>query len=239
MQKFYDELARWWHLISVPEDYADEARFFLEQLKEVTARPGAQLLELGSGGGNNAFHMKHAFAHTTLTDLSPQMLAISKTINPECEHIIGDMRTLRLDRTFDAVFIHDAIDYMTTLEDVRAALTTAYLHCKPGGTALIVPDHTAETFEEATEHGGHDGDGRAVRYLEWTYDPDPNDQICLTDYVFVLREQEQPLRIEHELHTMGLFSQADWIDTMSSVGFDTRTEEDNYGRTLFIGRTPL
>ena len=33
----------------------------------------------------------------TLTDIAPGMLAMSESINPECEHIVGDMRTLRLD----------------------------------------------------------------------------------------------------------------------------------------------
>jgi len=41
------------------------------------------------------------------------MLALSMTVNPECEHIEGDMRTLRLGHTFDAVFLHDAVMYLT------------------------------------------------------------------------------------------------------------------------------
>jgi len=35
------------------------------------------------------------------------MLELSRTINPELEHLVGDMRTIRLGRTFDAVLIHD------------------------------------------------------------------------------------------------------------------------------------
>jgi ubiquinone/menaquinone biosynthesis C-methylase UbiE len=68
------------------------------------------VLELGSGGGNNAFHykhwvpnVKHWVPNVTLTDPSPGMLALSRTINAECEHVGGDMRTLRLGRAFDAV----------------------------------------------------------------------------------------------------------------------------------------
>ena len=71
------------------------------------------LLELGSGGGNNASHLKTRF-DCTLTDISPEMLALSRSLNPECEHLEGDMRTLRLGREFDVVFIHDAISYLTT-----------------------------------------------------------------------------------------------------------------------------
>lgn len=58
------------------------------------------------------------------------MLDLSKKSNPECEHILGDMRTLRLNRTFDAVFVHDAICYMRTREDLRAAIETAFVHLR-------------------------------------------------------------------------------------------------------------
>ena len=86
-------------------------------LRRRNARPKT-VLELGSGGGNNASHMKAHF-ELTLTDLSPDMLDLSRTINPELEHIQGDMRTLRLGREFDAVFVHDAVVYMTTEEDLK------------------------------------------------------------------------------------------------------------------------
>jgi len=139
------------------------------------ANPDATLLELGSGGGNTASHLK-ARAHLTLTDVAPAMLALSATLNPECEHIEGDMRTLRLGRTFDAVLLHDAVMYMTTEADLRAAVETAFVHLRPGGALVLFPDFTAETYQPTTEHGGHDGpDGRSLRYLEWTFDPDPTD----------------------------------------------------------------
>src|SRR3712207_3861404 len=95
--------------------------------------PAPTLLELGSGGANNAVHLKAHFAQVTLTDLSPQMLAVSRALNPDCGHLLGDMRTLRLGRAFNVVFIHDAIDYMSTHHDLRLALETAFLHCTPGG----------------------------------------------------------------------------------------------------------
>jgi hypothetical protein len=91
----------------------------------------------------------------TLSDLSPNMLTVSRSLNPDCEHIPGDMRTLRLGREFDAVFVHDAIDYMTVVADLRAAVDTAYIHCRPGGVALFVPDEVKERFRPRTEHGRH------------------------------------------------------------------------------------
>src|SRR5436853_3386620 len=146
-----------------------------------------------------ALHYKQHF-QSTLTDLSAQMLALSQTINPDLEHIQGDMRTLRLGRVFDAVFVHDAVMYLTTEADLAQAMATAYVHLRPGGVALFVPDALRENFAAHTEHGGHDGDGRALRYLIWTSDPDPTDSTFVEDFVYVFREGDAPARAEAERH---------------------------------------
>ncbi len=75
------------------------------------------------------------------------------------------MRTVRIGRAFDAVFIHDAVMYMSSERELRAALATVAAHLAPGGVALVAPDATAETFREATEHGSGEartGVGRAT-----------------------------------------------------------------------------
>ena len=113
----YSDLAPWFHLLTHPSDYGDEAAFVTRVVDEVAIGDARTLLELGSGGGNNASHLKTRFT-CTLTDISPEMLALSRSLNPECEHLEGDMRTLRLGREFDVVFIHDAISYLTTEEDL-------------------------------------------------------------------------------------------------------------------------
>lgn len=165
--KLYHELASWFHLLTTPADYAEEAEFYWKTIVSASDGTPVTLLELGSGGGNNASHLKDHF-QLTLVDLSTEMLAISRQINPECKHIQGDMRHVRLDRQFDAVFIHDAIMYLINEEELRQAIETAYIHCRPGGVALIAPDHVSETFQLSTEHGGHDDGDRGIRYLDWT-----------------------------------------------------------------------
>src|SRR5437868_4638030 len=97
LPKLYGELASWFHLLSSPPDYAEEAEFARSLLVEAGSTPPVTVLELGSGGGNNASHLKAHFK-MTLADLSPGMLDLSKKLNPECEHIQADMRTLRLGR---------------------------------------------------------------------------------------------------------------------------------------------
>jgi trans-aconitate methyltransferase len=155
----YAELAGWWQLISPTEDYADEAAFFGRLF---LAENAGTVLELGCGGGNVAWFLKEDFV-LTLTDISEAMLAESKKQNPELEHIEGDMRTLRLERTFDGILIHDAIMYMSSEEDLRAALLTAHEHCKPGGVSVFVPDWVDETFQPKTTHEGVDREAVATR----------------------------------------------------------------------------
>ena len=242
--RFYTDLARWWPLISPVGEYQEEAREFAHLLTRAL-RPVETVLELGSGGGHNAFHLKRQF-QLTLTDLSGEMLVLSRQLNPECAHVQGDMRTLRLAQTFDAVFVHDAIDYMTTEADLAAVMRTALAHCRPGGLALFVPDHTLESFTPATGCGGHDApDGRGVRYLEWSYDPDPSDTRITTEYAFLLREADGTVSSTAETHVGGLFARDAWIRLLHQVGLRAeivaeRTEEDRPARTIFIGhREPL
>ena len=53
--RLYDDLAAWWPLLSQPEDYAEEAAQYADALAQTCDRPIESLLELGAGGGNNAF----------------------------------------------------------------------------------------------------------------------------------------------------------------------------------------
>jgi SAM-dependent methyltransferase len=216
--KLYTELSPWWPLLSAPEDYAEEAASYQRILLAATARPVKTLLELGSGGGNNASHLKARFS-MVLVDRSPGMLEVSRALNPECEHVEGDMRTVRLGREFDAVFVHDAVVYMTTEDDLRQAIETAYVHCRPGGAVLFAPDHVRENFRPSTDHGGHDGDGRSLRYLEWTWDPNPDDTTYVVDYAYILREADGSAHVELDRHLEGLFGRADWLRLLTEGGF--------------------
>jgi len=219
-ERLYGDIAGWWPVISPPEEYHEEATLYVEMIRASARRPVREVLELGSGGGNNASHMKHAF-HMTLVEPSDRMRENSRRLNPECEHVKGDMRHVRLERTFDAVFVHDAVMYMTTEDDLRAALETVAVHLAPGGVALVAPDATRESFSESTEHGGgEDENGRQARYLEWTLPPEPGGTTYTVHYAFMLREVDGNVRVVHDIHREGLFPRATWLRLFREVGLD-------------------
>ncbi|HYM97878.1 MAG TPA: class I SAM-dependent methyltransferase [Candidatus Sulfotelmatobacter sp.] len=232
--KLYDELAEWWPVFSDLKEYRREAAHIVRVLRKATRPAPRTVLELGSGGGNSAFHLQTRFG-MTLVDLSPHMLKVSRKLNPDCEHIRGDIRTLRLGRTFDAVLVHDAICHMTTESDLRAVMETAYEHCRPGGVALFVPDFVRETFAAGTDQGGSDSPRRKLRFLQWVFDPDPSDTTYVVDFAILLRVGSGDARMVHERHVLGLFSRARWLRLMRDVGFRATVVRDDEFRELFLG----
>lgn len=230
----YSSLADWFHLITSPEEYGEEAAFALGALRDRVDGPVAELLELGCGGGNMASHLKR-HVRLTLTDLSREMLEVSRTHNPDLDHLQGDMRSLRLDREFDAVLVHDAVMYLLDEESLRAAMETAFVHLRPGGAAIFAPDFVRETFRPETGHGGNDRDGRSLRYLEWAWDPDPEDTTVVVDYAYLLREGLGPARVVHDRHVVGLFARADWLRLLADVGFEPHCVLDPGRRDVFVG----
>jgi SAM-dependent methyltransferase len=186
------------------------------------------------------------FEQAALVDLSPAMLAVSRQLNPRCEHVEGDLRTVRLDRRFDCVFVHDAVTYMLGESDLRQAMETAFVHCNPGGAALFCPDHVRETFEPSEDHGGHDSPTglRALRYLEWTWDPDPSDSTYTVDYAYLMRSDDGSVRVEHDRHLEGLFPRADWLRWLEEAGFRAERVPFDHSELepgtyeLFLGRKP-
>ena len=235
--KLYDELADWWPAFSDQAGYRREASHFIRILRNATRPAPRTVLELGSGGGNSASYLKSHF-EMTLVDLSPRMLRVSRRLNPECVHVRGDIRRVRLKRRFDAVFVHDAICHMTTEAQLLAVMQTAYEHCRVGGAALFVPDFVRETFVAGTDQGGGDSKGRSVRFLQWVFDPDPADTTYVVDFAILIRDRRGRARVEHDRHVLGLFPRARWLRLMREVGFKASVVRDGRLRDAFLGRRP-
>ncbi len=239
--QLYRDLAEWYPLLTPVEDYPEEAAFYRRLFETHAVRPPRTFLDLGCGAGHVAFHLKPGLA-ATLVDLSPSMLDLSRRLNPGCEHVVGDMRTVRLGRLFDAVLLHDAISHMTTRDDLAAAVATAFAHTAPGGVALFQPDCVAETFAEGTDTGGSDGGGRGLRYLEWRFRPDPAAERFVVEMACLLREASGEVRVAHDRFEMGLFPRAYWLETLEAAGFEARVVPLEHstaaGYEIFVGRRP-
>ena len=186
----YDKLAYLWPVISPPEDYAEEAVHWRRAIRDQLGPGRHRLLELGVGGGHNLSHLTAEF-DAVAVDISPKMLDLSRRLNPDVEHHLGDMRTFRLPgQSFDAVLVHDAICYMQTEDDLRAAFDTARAHLHYGGLLLVAPDLVRDTFRPGLKlRWSTKLEGVEVITEETVLDADPSDTMVESYFTYTITEK--------------------------------------------------
>ncbi len=110
---------------------------------------------------------------------------------------------------------------------------------------MFQPDFVSETFEPGTETGGSDGNGRALRYLEWRWVPDSRTDMYVTDMAYLLRDENGAVEVIHDRHFMGLFPRKLWLELIAAAGFEPLVvpfEHSSYsdtGHEVFLGLRPV
>ena len=237
--RLYYELAYLWPIISPPGEYAEEAGHLHDAIRDKLGPGRHELLELGVGGGHNLSHLTARF-ECTAVDLSPNMLALSKALNRGVEHHLGDMRNVRLGKTFDAVLIHDAVSYLLTEADLRNTFATAAVHLRRRGVLLVAPDWVSETFPDGWVYAWERKRGDIeVEIEEAMVDRDPTDTQVESTYTYTIR-RNGATEVERDTHVTGLFPANTWVRLMEQAGFSVEMiplppNEGGYGSWLFIG----
>ena len=248
--RLYHDLAHLWPIISPPEEYRVEAAEWRDLIwaefgwtgNQPAWDPRARLLDLGCGGGHLLSHFTPHFA-TEAVDVSPEMLEISQGLNPTTAHHLGDMRTIRLGRTFEVVTIHDAVNYMVNEEDLRAAIETAQAHLEPGGLVLLAPDCLRDTFGGSrVVDWTRETEDQYVTFIEYVAQPSPEATTLESVFVFIINRDGE-IQVEVDRHTSGLFPKSRWLDSLSDAGLEAKyVQTDGYaggfGGNLFVGRMP-
>jgi hypothetical protein len=234
MERLYADLVWLYPQVSDRDAYAAEAaqisRAIRRKLPSISKRRKPTLLELGVGAGHLLSHLTDAF-EAVAVDLVPEMLEYSRSINPGVEHVVGDMKTVRLGRMFDATMIHDAIHYMLTEEDLLAAMRTCHAHLQRSGVAVFVPGYVKETFLEGdVSHALRLHADGELGYIAQAHDPDPTDDTYQLNFLLPRREGMRII-VEEDRHTCGLFPTATWMRLLDEAGFDARKPRTLSGRS--------
>lgn len=220
-ERLYREMAWIWPIMSPPEDYVEESETFARVIREHSRIEPATLLHLTSGGGHVDHRLKEDFEITGV-DLSPDMVALARRLNPDVEYVEDDVRTARLGRLFDSVFIDDGVLYMLTREDLGRVFETAFEHLRPGGVMLVYVESTPDTFEQnKTDVTRRKSGDVELVYVENQYDPDPTDTTYETTFIYIIR-QHGTLSIETDHHVCGIFPLDVWRELLAEVGFEMR-----------------
>lgn len=100
------------------------------------------VLDVGCGTGTHGLRLARRGYDVMGIDLSADMVGIAREKAADgrvrAEFAAGDMRTMDLGRTFDAVLMmFAALGYQTDDGDVSAALSTAHRHLRVGGVLVL------------------------------------------------------------------------------------------------------
>lgn len=237
-KRMYADLAWTWPIISPKQDYLPEAAEIRKAIESHSRIKVKNLLHLGCGGGHLDYGFKKYY-DVTGVDISKGMLNLAKKLNPEIKYINGDMRTVRLNKTFDAVVIADSINYMQTTKDLFAAFKTAFEHLKPGGVFYTYVEETKERFKQNSIHTTYHKHGDTeITLIENYYDLDANDTVFEAVFIYLIRRKGH-LAIETDFHQLGVFKQKTWTDLLKKVGFKVKkTIFDMEKIPAFIGIKP-
>ena len=222
--RLYNDLAWLWPLWGEPREYAPYCQNVKKLIRQYAQREVKTLLNICCGGGKNIYNLKQEFTVTGL-DLSPAMLELARTLNPECRFVEADMRTFSLMEEFDAILIDDGIAYITNEADLYLVFDRCYTHLKTGGIMFVGPDEVKETFvqnrSEVTPAIANKPTDIDVIFVENNYDPNPNDTVFDALMIYIIRENGK-LRIEQDLHHLGLFALETWRRVLRETGFEVR-----------------
>ncbi len=213
----YNDLAWAEDWLADPAEYENEVMVYVDLIKRNATEAPRTLLHLGSGAGGYDVVFKRHFTVTGV-DLSLGMLNKARVIHPDIEYIESDMRTLRLNRQFDAVAIPDSIDYMASLDDLKQAIQTAVMHLKTGGVLLVVAK-TEEVFQNNNFAYAGEKDGIQVTLFENNYINPFRPNTYEATLVYLIRQQGE-LTIHTDHQVLGLFSQAIWDEVFKNAGIN-------------------
>jgi ubiquinone/menaquinone biosynthesis C-methylase UbiE len=211
----YNDLAWTEDWLASPAEYEHEVMVYVDLIKRTAIEPPRTLLHLGSGAGGHDWIFKRHFTVTGV-DISLGMLNKARIAHPDIEYLEGDMRTLRLDRQFDAVVIPDSIDYMASQQDLRQAIQTAVMHLKTGGV-LLVAAKTEEIFQNNNFAYTGEKDGIHVTLLENNHINPFRPNTYEATLVYLIRQKGE-LTIHTDHQVLGLFSRAIWDEVFKNAG---------------------
>ncbi|MHB1133124.1 MAG: class I SAM-dependent methyltransferase [Chloroflexota bacterium] len=236
-RRLYDDLAWLFPFTSAPEDFSDLVEGAYALIKARLATEPRTLLHLGAGAGHIDHTLKRHVAVTGV-DVSEKMLAMAAELNPEVTYLLGDMRTARLGKTYDVVLLDDAITYMLSEDDLRAAFLTAWTHLRPGGVAVAFVEVTRESFaQHRTTCSTRTRADLEVTQVENFYDPDPGDTTCEVTLVYLVRRAGQ-LEVVTDRHLLGVFPRVTWQRLPRDLGFAVEDMELPTGQRLYLYTRP-
>jgi len=198
------------------KDYGVETARVADLLRRRNPRCRS-VLDVACGTGEHARRLAAEAFDVDGVDLDPVFVSIAARKHPAGRFVVGDMSDFSLDRRFDAVLcLFSSIGYVQTLQRLRSAIACFRNHLEPAGVAIVEPwmaPGVLDPSRVATNSG--DADGIHVTRLG-RVEVDGTISRLLFEYEITDRHGT---RREAEVHTLGLFTEAEMRHAFQDAGF--------------------
>lgn len=215
----YDQLYR-------EKDYAGECDLVERLLARYAQGPVKSILDLGCGTGNHLVPLAQRGYAMTGADLSADMLAAARAKAAAAKLDVGlhqgDVRSLRLGRTFDAALMMFAVlGYQTSNQDVVQTLETVRTHLRPGGIFIFDVWHGPAVLHERPSQRVKSiptPDGRIIRISDGTLDTAKHQ--CKVQFDVIRIQNDRVVAQTQETHPMRYFFPLELQLFLETNGFE-------------------
>lgn len=213
------------------KDYAGETDY-LQQLFQSYCPDARTVLNLGCGSGRHDRCLAEKGYAVTGVDFSEEMLRAARdsaVAGTALDYHNGDVRSIRLGKTFDAVVsLFHVMSYQQTNKDLEAAFTTACCHLKPSGTFIfdcwygpgVLTDRPAMRLKEL-----EDENIRVTRIAQPVMYPNEN-SVDVNYQVFIRNKQTGDVHEVQETHRMRYLFLPEIRQLLSDTGFELLASEE-------------
>lgn len=215
-EQLYKNYAKYYDKIYEKFDHKNESEFIRWAVDKHNASKGNQLLDVACGTGRHAYYLKNDYKILGV-DINPEMLSIAHKKVPEAQFIDGDMKNLDLKQKFDVIIcMFSAMNYNTTLEELKTTLKNFYDHLSKGGVLIFDYGINQENWIDGLVSVDTvvDEGFKLARLCQSHLD----DGIFNADFVFLLKENGK-LDFDIDQHKLGVFRMEDVIGLMEKTGF--------------------
>jgi SAM-dependent methyltransferase len=197
--------------------YLKEADYISAILKKNKILKG-DILELGLGTGNHAKYLLKKKYKITGVEKSSSMIAFAKKI-PKLKCILGDVRTVRLNKKFNAVIsMFHVINYMLSSLDLNKFFKTANIHLNDNG--LLVFD----TWNDRSVKIKNLSDSKVFKINNYTITRNSNSKIIKNKIInikfkFIIALNNKIISTFSEKHLIRYFSFREIMHRAKQNGF--------------------
>jgi SAM-dependent methyltransferase len=225
----FKEYSHYYNLLYKDKDYIGEVDYIDGLIQKHALSKPQTVLNLGCGTGKHDSLLAQKGYQITGVDFSNDMLEIARENHPNIDFFEGDIRTLKLHKTFDVVLsLFHVISYQTLNKDIYDAFLTAKTHLKTGGIFIfdfwygpsVIAEMPSKRIREV-----EDDTLKIVRYTTPEIFPNENRVDVHFDVEITNKLTAEVTKLK-ELHQMRYLFLPELRQLLNSVGFMIQSEEE-------------